>query len=164
MVVIAVTAEPEDEPRVAVSPDTVKRLAGAGCNVKVESGAGLRSRFSDALYEAQGAHIAASREDALAGADILLKVRRPLLDEIKGLKPGAIVAAMLDPYGDRAGLEALASAGAALFSMELMPRISRAQAMDVLSSQAGLAGYKAVVHAAAMFEQAMAMMMTAAGT
>ncbi|HEX5599773.1 MAG TPA: Re/Si-specific NAD(P)(+) transhydrogenase subunit alpha [Hyphomicrobiaceae bacterium] len=164
MVVIAVTAEPANETRVAISPDTVKRLAGAGCNIKIESGAGLRSRFSDDLYEAQGAHIARSREDALSGADILLKVRRPSLDEVKALKPGAIVAAMLDPYGDRAGLDALAATGVTLFSMEFMPRISRAQSMDVLSSQANLAGYKAVVNAAAMFEQAMPMMMTAAGT
>ena len=164
MVNIAVTAESVDEPRVAISPDTVKRLAGAGCNVKIESGAGLRSRFSDALYEAQGAHIARTREDALNGADILLKVRRPSPDEVKALKPGAIVAAMLDPYSDSAGLEALAASGATLFSMEFIPRISRAQSMDVLSSQANLAGYKAVVNAAAMFEQAMPMMMTAAGT
>src|SRR5690606_6828439 len=164
MVVIAVTAEPANETRVAISPDTVKRLANAGCNVKIESGAGLRSRFSDDLYEAQGAHIARTREDALSGADILLKVRRPSLDEVKALKPGAIVAAMLDPYGDRADLDALAATGATLFSMEFMPRISRAQSMDVLSSQANLAGYKAVVNAAAMFEQAMPMMMTAAGT
>jgi len=164
MVVIAVTAEPANETRVAISPDTVKRLANAGCNVKIESGAGLRSRFSDDLYEAQGAHIARTREDALSGADILLKVRRPSLEEVKALKPGAMVVAMLDPYGDRAGLDALAATGATLFSMEFMPRISRAQSMDVLSSQANLAGYKAVVNAAAMFEQAMPMMMTAAGT
>ncbi|HEX7072612.1 MAG TPA: NAD(P)(+) transhydrogenase (Re/Si-specific) subunit alpha, partial [Hyphomicrobiaceae bacterium] len=164
MVVIAVTAESADEPRVAASPDTVKRLANAGCNVKIESGAGLRSRFGDDLYEAQGAHIARTREDTLSGADILLKVRRPSLDEVKALKPGAIVVAMLDPYSDRAGLDALAATGAVLFSMEFMPRISRAQSMDVLSSQANLAGYKAVVNAAAMFEQAMPMMMTAAGT
>ena len=164
MVIIAITAESADEPRVAASPDTVKRLAGAGCNVKIESGAGLRSRFADELYEAQGAHIAPTQKDALNGADILLKVRRPEPEEIKALKPGAIVAAMLDPYSDRAGLEALAATGATLFSMEFMPRISRAQSMDVLSSQANLAGYKAVVNAAAMFEQAMPMMMTAAGT
>ncbi|MCL4768101.1 MAG: Re/Si-specific NAD(P)(+) transhydrogenase subunit alpha [Hyphomicrobiaceae bacterium] len=164
MVIIAVTAESADEPRIAVSPDTVKKLAALGCNVKVESGAGSRSRFADELYEAQGAHISRSREEALAGADILLKVRRPALDEVNLLKAGSVAAAMLDPYGSRAGLEALAASGVTLFSMELMPRISRAQSMDVLSSQANLAGYKAVVNAAAMFEQAMPMMMTAAGT
>ena len=164
MVTLAVTAEAADEPRIAVSPDTVKKLTGLGCNVKIQSGVGLRSRFGDDLYAAQGAHIAASAADALQSADILLKVRRPSLEDVKALKPGAIVAAMLDPYSDRAGLEALAGSGATLFSMEFIPRISRAQSMDVLSSQANLAGYKAVVNAAAMFEQAMPMMMTAAGT
>ncbi len=164
MVTLAVTAEAADEPRIAVSPDTVKKLTGLGCNVKIQSGVGLRSRFADDLYAAQGAHIAASAADALQSADILLKVRRPSLEDVKALKPGAIVAAMLDPYSDRAGLEALAGSGATLFSMEFIPRISRAQSMDVLSSQANLAGYKAVVNAAAMFEQAMPMMMTAAGT
>jgi H+-translocating NAD(P) transhydrogenase subunit alpha len=164
MVTIAVTAEGADEPRVAISPETVKKLAGLGAKVKVEAGAGLRSRFSDEALRAQGAEIAASAADALRDADILLKVRRPSADEVKALKPGALVIAMLDPFGDRAGLEALASANAALFTMEFMPRITRAQSMDVLSSQANLAGYKAVVDAAAMFEQAMPMMMTAAGT
>lgn len=164
MVTIAVTAEGSDEARVAVSPETVKKLVGLGCAVKVEAGAGARSRFSDAALTAQGAQIAASAAEAVAGADILLKVRRPSPEEVAGLKPGAIVAAMLDPYGDRNGLDALASSKAALFSVEFMPRITRAQSMDVLSSQANLAGYKAVVDAAAMFGQAMPMMMTAAGT
>ncbi len=152
MVTIAVTAEGTDEPRVAVSPDTVKKLVGLGAKVKVEAGAGARSRFSDAALKAQGAEIAASAADALRDADILLKVRRPTPDEVRALKPGALVIAMLDPYGDRAGLEALAGSNAALFAMELMPRITRAQSMDVLSSQANLAGYKAVVDAAAMFD------------
>ncbi len=164
MVTLAVTAEAADEPRVAVSPDTVKKLTALGCNVKIESGAGLRSRFSDEQYKTQGAHISASRNEAVQGADILLKVRRPSADELSALKPGAIVAAMIDPYSDRAGLDTLAATGATLFSMEFMPRISRAQSMDVLSSQANLAGYKAVVNAAALFDQAMPMMMTAAGT
>ena len=164
MVTLAVTAEAADEPRVAVSPDTVKKLTALGCNVKIESGAGLRSRFSDEQYKTQGAHISASRDEAVQGADILLKVRRPSADELSALKPGAIVAAMIDPYSDRAGLDTLAATGATLFSMEFMPRISRAQSMDVLSSQANLAGYKAVVNAAALFDQAMPMMMTAAGT
>jgi NAD(P) transhydrogenase subunit alpha len=164
MVTIAVTAEGTDEPRVAVSPETVKKLVGLGAKVKVETGAGLRSRFSDAMLKAQGAEIAPSAAEARRDADILLKVRRPAPEEVKDLKPGSLVVAMLDPYGDRAGLEALAATNAALFSMELMPRITRAQSMDVLSSQANLAGYKAVVDAAALFEQAMPMMMTAAGT
>ena len=164
MVTIAVTAERDDEPRVAISPETVKKLGALGATVRVQAGAGKGSRFSDDLLKAQGAVIAASAAEALAGADILLKVRRPSPDEVKALKPGAIVAAMLAPYDDRPGLDALAGTGASLMAMEFMPRISRAQSMDVLSSQANLAGYKAVVDAAAMFQQALPMMMTAAGT
>jgi NAD(P) transhydrogenase subunit alpha len=164
MTTIAVTAEREDEPRVAISPETVKKLVGLGCVVMVQTGAGAGSRFADATLKAQGATIAASAADALAGADILLKVRRPLIDELRHLKPGAMVAAMLSPFDDRPGLEALAASGMSLMAMEFMPRISRAQSMDVLSSQANLAGYKAVIDAAAMFGQAMPMMMTAAGT
>jgi NAD(P) transhydrogenase subunit alpha len=164
MVTIAVTAEGTDEPRVAISPETAKKLVGLGAKVKVQSGAGTRSRFSDDALRAQGAEIVPTAAEALRDADILFKVRRPSADEVRALKPGALVIAMLDPYGDRAGLEALAASNAALFTMEFMPRITRAQSMDVLSSQANLAGYKAVVDAAAMFEQAMPMMMTAAGT
>lgn len=164
MVTIAVTPEEAGETRVALSPETAKKLTALGATVKVASGAGLRSRFSDAAYQAAGATIAASASEATAGADILLKVRRPTSDEVKNLKPGALVAAMINPFDDRPGLDTLATSGASLFSMEFMPRISRAQSMDVLSSQANLAGYKAVVDAAAMFEQAMPMMMTAAGT
>ncbi len=163
MVTIAVTREAADEPRVAVSPDTVKKLVAAGATVRVEAGAGLRSRFSDEALKAAGAEIV-SHAEALNGADVLFKVRRPTNDEIKALKPGAIVAAMIDPYGDSAALEALAATGASIFSMEFMPRTTRAQSMDVLSSQANLAGYKAVVDAAAMFGQALPMMMTPAGT
>jgi NAD(P) transhydrogenase subunit alpha len=164
MVTIAVTAEGDSEPRVAVSPETVKKLTALGCTVRVQSGAGAQSRFSDETLKGQGATIAASAGEALAGADILLKVRRPAAAEVAALKPGAIVAAMLNPYDDRAGLEGLAQGGAVLMAMEFMPRITRAQSMDVLSSQANLAGYKAVVDAAAMFGQAIPMMMTAAGT
>jgi NAD(P) transhydrogenase subunit alpha len=163
MVTIAVTQEGPDEPRVAVSPETVKKFTGLGCKVKVQSGAGARSNFSDDVLKSQGAEIAADAAGALSGADILLKVRRPSEAEIKGLKPGAIVAAILDPY-DKAAMAPLAGTGASLFSMEFMPRISRAQSMDVLSSQANLAGYKAVVDAASLFGQALPMMMTAAGT
>ena len=164
MVTIAITAEGADETRVAVSPETVKKLVAAGCAVKVQSGAGSRSRFADALYQTAGASIAASAAEAATGADILLKVRRPSVEEAKSLAPGAQVIAMLSPFDDRPGLEALAATGMNLYSMEFMPRITRAQSMDVLSSQANLAGYKAVVDAASMFEQAVPMMMTAAGT
>ncbi len=164
MVTIAVTSESADEPRVAISPDTVKKLTALGAKVKVQSGAGLRSRFSDDALRAQGAEISASAAEAIEGADILLKVRRPDDTELRALKPGAFVAAMIEPYGDAAQLASAASIGATLFSMEFMPRITRAQSMDVLSSQANLAGYKAVVDGAAMFGQALPMMMTAAGT
>ncbi len=164
MVTIAVTAEGADEPRVAISPETVKKFTALGCKVRVETGAGARSRFSDEVLKTQGAEIAPSAADALRDADVLLKVRRPSVEEVKDLKSGAVVVAMLDPHGERAGLDALAATNVALFSMELMPRITRAQSMDVLSSQANLAGYKAVIDAAAMFDQAMPMMMTAAGT
>jgi H+-translocating NAD(P) transhydrogenase subunit alpha len=164
MVTIVVTAEPEGESRLAASPETVRKLANLGCTVKVEAGAGSRSHFSDAALQAAGATIVPHAAEALAGGDILLRVRRPTVADVQSLKPGAIVAAMLSPYDDRAGLAALAATGAVLMAMELMPRISRAQAMDVLSSQANLAGYKAVIDAAAMFGQALPMMITAAGT
>src|SRR5262245_45010897 len=164
MVTIAVTGERDGEPRVAVSPETVKKLTGLGCAVRVETGAGAQSRFADGALQAQGATIAGSTAEALQGADILLKVRRPSAEQVKALKPGAIVAAMLAPYDDRTGLDALVATGASLMAMEFVPRISRAQSMDVLSSQANLAGYKAVVDAAAHFGQALPMMMTAAGT
>ena len=163
MVTIAVTREPADEPRVAVSPETVKKLVGAGAAVRVEAGAGSRSRFSDEALKAAGAEIV-SHAEALNGADILFKVRRPTVEEVKALKPGALVVAGLSPYDDRAGLDALAATGASIFAMEFMPRTTRAQSMDILSSQANLAGYKAVVDAAAMFGQALPMMMTPAGT
>lgn len=126
MLTIAVTAESADEPRVAVSPDTVKKLTALGATVRVESGAGAKSRFTDEMYKAQGAEIASSASATLAGADILLKVRRPSPEDIAQLKPGALVAANLAPHDDRAGLDALAAKNMSLFAMEFMPRITRA--------------------------------------
>jgi NAD(P) transhydrogenase subunit alpha len=164
MLTIAVTAESADEPRVAVSPDTVKKLAALGATVRIESGAGARSRFTDELYEAQGAEIVPNAGAALSGADMLLAVRRPSPETVAQIKPGGMVIANLAPHDDRPGLEALAATNAQLYSMEFMPRITRAQSMDVLSSQANLAGYKAVVDAASMFGRAIPMMTTAAGT
>lgn len=164
MVTIAVIKEAQNEPRVALSPETAKKFAALGCTLRIESGAGLRSRFADEDYAAAGAIVAASAMEALSGADVLLKVARPSPDEVKALKPGAIVAAIMAPFDDSDGLAALTETGATLFSMEFMPRISRAQSMDVLSSQSNLAGYKAIVDAAALSDQAMPMMMTAAGT
>ncbi len=164
MVTIAVTPELEGETRVAISPETAKKLAGLGCVVKITQGAGLKSRFSDEAYKAAGATLHATTAETANGANILLKVRRPTLEDLKALQPDALVAAIFNPYDDRAELNELAAEGRSLFAMEFMPRITRAQSMDVLSSQANLAGYKAVVDAASMFEQAMPMMMTAAGT
>jgi NAD(P) transhydrogenase subunit alpha len=164
MVTIAATAEEAAESRVALSPETARKLVGFGCAVRVQSGAGRRSRFPDEAYTAAGASVAVSAAEAVAGADVILRMRRPAPGDIKGAKPGALVLAMLAPYDDRAGLEALAATNASLLAMELMPRITRAQSMDVLSSQANLAGYKAVVDAASLLEQALPMMMTPAGT
>jgi H+-translocating NAD(P) transhydrogenase subunit alpha len=164
MVAIGVPAESQDEPRIGLTPETVKKLVKAGAGVTLRSGAGLRSHFSDDDYKAAGATIAASDQDAVANADIVLTVRRPSAELAGKMKKGAAVIGMLDPFSDAEGLDALAKSGVALFAMELMPRISRAQSMDVLSSQSNLAGYKAVVDAAAAFERALPMMMTAAGT
>jgi NAD(P) transhydrogenase subunit alpha len=164
MINIAVAAEAGEETRVAVSPETVKKYTGLGCKVIVQSGAGERSRFSDQLLKDAGAEIVPSASEAAGKADILLTVRRPSMETAQALKSGAVAVAMMDPYGDRAGLDELAGTGVTSFTMEFMPRITRAQSMDVLSSQANLAGYKAVVDAASMFEQALPMMMTAAGT
>ena len=164
MVTIAVTPEETAETRVALSPEAAKKLVGFGCTVRVVSGSGAKSRFLDPAYQAAGATVMATPQDALSGADVLLKVRRPTTAEVAALAPGALVIAMLSPYDEAAGLAELAASKASLFSMEFMPRITRAQSMDVLSSQANLAGYKVVVDAASLLDQAMPMMMTAAGT
>jgi H+-translocating NAD(P) transhydrogenase subunit alpha len=164
MVTIAVTPEQRGEPRVAVSPETIKKLVALGCAVRVASGSGLASRLSDEMLRVAGARVTGTPAEALNGADMLLKVQRPSAEEVSALAPGGFAIAIMSPYDDRPGLEQLAVSGRALFAMEFMPRITRAQSMDVLSSQANLAGYKAVVNAAALFEQALPMMMTAAGT
>jgi len=150
------------ETRVAASPDTVKRMAALGFEVVVEKGAGVASRIVDEDFAKAGA-VVGKAADA-ARADVVLKVRRPTEAELKGYKKGAIVIAVMDPYGNEAAVAALARAGVTAFSMEFMPRITRAQSMDVLSSQANLAGYQAVIDAAAEYDRALPMMMTAAGT
>jgi NAD(P) transhydrogenase subunit alpha len=152
------------ETRVAATPETVKKFKGLGLDVVVESGLGQTIRVPDADYEAAGATIAPDLADTLKSADIVLKVRAPSDEEIALLKRGAIVAALLSPATGKETIGKLAGAGASAFALEFLPRISRAQAMDVLSSQANLAGYKAVIDAAAAFGRAMPMMMTAAGT
>ena len=153
-----------DEARVAATPDTVKKFKGLGVDITVEAGAGAQSYFSDDEYSAAGATIAADAAKALDGADVVLKVLRPLDDELKAMKQGTMLAAMLAPYADREAVKAYAGKGVNAFAMEFMPRITRAQSMDVLSSQSNLAGYKAVIDAAAAFGRAFPMMMTAAGT
>jgi NAD(P) transhydrogenase subunit alpha len=151
-----------DETRVSASPETVKKIKGLGLDVVVEAGAGKLSRIPDSEYAAVGARIGSAGE--AASADVVLKVRRPTDVEIGGYKRGAVVIAIMDPYGNDEAIAGMAKAGLSTFAMELMPRITRAQSMDVLSSQANLAGYQAVIEAAAVYDRAMPMMMTAAGT
>lgn len=152
------------EARVAATPDTVKRLVGLGASVAVEAGAGVASRILDQDYVAAGATIAPDAGSALADADVVLTVRRPTPELAAHIKRGALVVGIMDPYGNRDALQQLADAGLVAVAMELMPRITRAQVMDVLSSQANLAGYQAVLDAAYVYDRAMPMMMTAAGT
>ncbi len=162
---IAVPAETDPvETRVAATPDTVKSLIGLGAKVVVETGAGLRSGISDEAYAEAGATIAPYAQAAVQDAAIILRVRRPSAEELAGALPGAAVIAVLDPYDHVDALQSLAAEGVSAFAMELMPRITRAQALDVLSSQANLAGYRAVIDAAAEFGRAIPMMTTAAGT
>ncbi|GJD92857.1 Re/Si-specific NAD(P)(+) transhydrogenase subunit alpha [Methylobacterium iners] len=162
---VAVLSETDSaEPRVAAVPETVKKFKALGAEVVVQAGAGKAAGVPDAEYEAAGATIAVSVEETARDADLVLKVRRPEAAELGALKRGAAVVAIMDPYGHEAELTAIAEAGLSAFAMELMPRITRAQVMDVLSSQANLAGYRAVVDGAAEYGRAMPMMMTAAGT
>ena len=162
---IAVPAEIDGgETRVAATPDTVKKFVALGAEVVVERGAGLKSRIVDADYEAAGARIADDAAATLADADVVLKVRRPGAGELPSYRRGALVIATMDPYGHEDAVAAMADAGISAFAMEFMPRITRAQVMDVLSSQANLAGYQAVIDAAATYDRALPMMMTAAGT
>src|SRR6185295_15429662 len=145
----------EGEARVAASPDTVKKFKALGLDVMVEAGAGAAARMSDADFTAAGAVIAPDGTAALNNADIVLAVRAPDAGQIAAMKKGAVLAALLAPYTDKETPARLAAQGVNGFAMELLPRISRAQAMDVLSSQANLAGYKAVIDAAAQFGRAM---------
>ena len=159
---IAVAREIDpSEPRVAASPDTVKKYKALGFDVAVEPGAGITSGLPDSEFTAAGAAVNA---EAVKDADVVIKVKRPEASELANYKRGALVVAIMDPYGHEAAIKAMADAGIVAFAMELMPRITRAQAMDVLSSQANLAGYRAVIEAAEAFGRAFPMMMTAAGT
>ena len=164
-VAIAVTRERRDgETRCAVTPETVKKFIAMGATVTVEAGTGGGSSIPDDDYAAAGATVAKDTKAVLSGADIVLKVRGPTAQETSALKPGAIVVALLDAYREKETVQALAGAGATSFAMEFVPRISRAQVMDALSSQANLAGYRAVIEAAYAYGKGFPMMMTAAGT
>jgi NAD(P) transhydrogenase subunit alpha len=153
-----------NEARVAATPETVQKYIGLGAKVSIEKGAGLASSILDDEYKKAGATVSASASATLKGADVVLCVRRPDAKTLEGAKKGALVIGQMDPYGHEKELKALAKANVSAFAMEFMPRITRAQVMDVLSSQANLAGYQAVIEAAAAFDRAFPMMMTAAGT
>ena len=161
---IAVARERDPlETRVAATPDTVKRFVALGFSVHVESGAGRRAGYSDPEYQRAGAEVSAAA-GVLRGAGVLLAVGRPAPEIATLMEEGSVLIGMLEPWQERSGLETLARQGIIAMAMELMPRITRAQSMDVLSSQSSLAGYRAVIEAAASLRRAMPMMMTAAGT
>ncbi|MFC4353206.1 Re/Si-specific NAD(P)(+) transhydrogenase subunit alpha [Fodinicurvata halophila] len=151
------------EARVSASPDSVKKMVSLGMTVAVESGAGNGASFSDAAYKEAGAEISKSAKTLLADADVVLRVARPEADEVGDCPKGTLVIGQMNPYQETKKLEALAKQGLTVFALEFLPRISRAQAMDTLSSQANLAGYKAVIDAAAEYGRALPMMMTPAG-
>jgi NAD(P) transhydrogenase subunit alpha len=151
------------ERRVSASAETVKKFIALGATVAVEAGAGLQASVADADYAAAGAAIG-DRASTVNGAGIILGVQAPEANTLAGAAPGAIVAASFNPFGERAKVDGYAAAGLEALAMEFMPRITRAQSMDILSSQSNLAGYKAVLDAAAEYGRAFPMMMTAAGT
>jgi H+-translocating NAD(P) transhydrogenase subunit alpha len=164
MMLIAIPAESDPaESRVAATPETVKRFIGFGAEVRVQAGAGLKSGIPDEAYAEAGASLVPDAQAAVKDADVILRVRRPRAAEVAGASQGAIVIAIMDPYGNEAALQSLAATGVRAFAMELMPRITRAQTMDVLSSQANVAGYRAIIDAAAEYGRVIPMMMTAAG-
>src|ERR1700753_3532452 len=152
---IAVAKEVDpSEPRVAVSPDTIKKFKALGAEAAIEPDAGIKSGLPDSEFTAAGATVSA---DALKDADLVIKVKRPEASELANYKRGALVIAIMDPYGNEPALKAMADGGVAAFALELMPRITRAQVMDVLSSQANLAGYRAVIEGAEAFGRAFPM-------
>jgi NAD(P) transhydrogenase subunit alpha len=157
---IFIPKEINNENRVAATPDSVKKFISMGHDVIIEPSAGVRSNFGDDLYMEVGASIS----DESSSADIILKVGKPLSSEVAKYKDGSLLIAMLDPYNNRDLIDELRNKNITTFAMEWMPRITRAQSMDVLSSQSNLSGYKAVIEASSNFNKAMPMMMTAAGT
>jgi H+-translocating NAD(P) transhydrogenase subunit alpha len=162
---IAVLAETDTtEKRVAATPETVKKFSSLGAEITIQTGAGVTSGFSDAAYQAQGGKIVDSAPATLAHADVALCVRRPNVSTLTGAKENLAVISIMDPFGNESAIEELAKKNVIAFAMEFMPRITRAQTMDILSSQANLAGYRAVIEAAAEYGRSFPMMMTAAGT
>ncbi len=161
---IAVLSDAPAETRVAATPETIKKYIALGAAISVEAGAGLSAGIPDADFTTAGASIANGKADAIRDADVVLSVRRPEAADLAGAKAGALAIAVMDPFGQDDAVRAIAGRGVSAFSMELMPRITRAQVMDVLSSQANLAGYRAVIDASAEYGRALPMMMTAAGT
>ncbi len=162
---VAVPSETDpSEQRVAATPETVRKLIALGASVTVQAGAGRKAGVPDGEFEAAGATLAPDAAETVRDADLILRVRRPAPGDLPEAKRGALVIAIMDPYGQDVALREMAEAGLSAFAMELMPRITRAQVMDVLSSQANLAGYRAVIDAAEQYGRAFPMMMTAAGT
>ena len=162
-----------DEKRVAATPDTVKKFIAMGLKVNIEKGAGITAAITDQEYEEAGASIFDDAQRVLENADIVLKINKPIgpkekdgskLDEVKLLKSGSILVSLMEPYKDRDLIALIAKQNITCFALELIPRITRAQTMDVLSSQSNLAGYKAVIEASTTYGKAFPMMMTAAGT
>ena len=162
-----------DEKRVAATPDTVKKFIAMGLKVNIEKGAGITAAITDDEYQEAGANIFDDASKVLKNADIVLKVNKPIgpkdkdvskLDEVKLLKSGSILISLMEPYKDRGLIDLIAKQNITCFALELIPRITRAQTMDVLSSQSNLAGYKAVIEASTTYGKAFPMMMTAAGT
>ena len=164
MQISVLTEHDKLETRVALSPDTVKKLVSNGLNVIIQSGCGQQSNYSDQQYENAGATVTRTISDKVLSSDILVTVKRPDDKVLAKLSKSAIVIGQMDPYVNPAEMEEYTKYGHQLFSMELMPRITRAHSMDVLSSQANLAGYKAVIDSTAEYKKAIPMMMTAAGT
>jgi len=158
------TERREAESRVAASPDMVKKFVDLNCEVVIEAGAGDAARIPDAMFVDAGAQIATDFATTVGGADLVLKIQRPTAEELAMFSAGQMLACMMNPLVERDDLAAIAQTGVMGFAMELMPRITRAQSMDVLSSQANLAGYKTVLDATEHYGRAMPMMMTAAGT
>lgn len=158
-----VTETAPSETRVAATPDTVKKLIAAGHSIQIEAGAGAGASVMDQAYVEAGAEMT-SRANALAGADLVLTVRGLPAADVAALKPGTGVVGLFDPHASRPALDAMAKAGIVGLAMEFVPRITRAQAMDALSSQSNLAGYRAVIEAAGLYGRGFPMMMTAAGT